>query len=772
MGGKLISLWVLCFTALSFGGTAPEIMLDVDSYDHFSEPQYWNTNMYGPEHIAKFFADCKANGVSLVYWRSNCQIAAYWSKLNYNLADALSIRSYPEDRQHGGAFAAKVGVRSSQDGLFQIVPTKAGKTYTASAWISVNKGHKAYLSVADAKTGRMLVKSDIITGLDEKFQLVEVSFTATDSAKVGVYGQKFDDINIFVVDDVSLRDDSGRQLLINGDMEQFDALLPVGWKITDKTNFLVLCGDILKMDKTLSNKACGGPKGWGPMRNGWWVRCQRDRIKALSTYDPLKVAVEEAHKNGIKIYGWIDPLDEGRRVPPMCAGWGVSRFHEDNPQYRLVDKDGNRRWGQLCFGYPAVREYKNATVKELLDYGVDGIYVKTAYQHSLIWDNTPHQYEQYVFNDIALAEYERRWGKPSYGDYKEYRLKEIQGEYFLQWMTEASALIHQSGKKLHYSIAPDDHYQPMQGAWPNYWEKLVDNKTIDLLLLEPRSNTTNKTLLGMLERQFGFIQRCRKAGVSIGYDFYLNALAEKRISPRKIADKPHGFFVDEMSALLQEPIDLIGVYEAMYVDAHNYWPDIKRVSELSTRLGDGPKKSYTVKGNDLKDCENIASERKGAEAIVEFNDVNAPANAVIDGSVSTSVTNGMSRGLFNVLITLPSSKKVEAIRIYPGNVANASLPSGECGISSYLLEGFSSGKWVTLADVENAPTVAQTGAVTQYDFVYEHKFSPAVTLEALRLRIRKSSDTGYRIDCPDKPCVAPENRVAILREIEILSPLQ
>ena len=74
-----------------------ELMIDVDSYDNYTVAKHWyNIDVYGPEQIAEFFKKCKENNIKTVYWRSHCQVAAYRSRVNYNIGETWSIKSFPD----------------------------------------------------------------------------------------------------------------------------------------------------------------------------------------------------------------------------------------------------------------------------------------------------------------------------------------------------------------------------------------------------------------------------------------------------------------------------------------------------------------------------------------------------------------------------------------------------------------------------------------------------------------------------------------------------
>ncbi len=768
-------LLYFCIIIPAVSASVVDLVIDVDIYDDLVKPKYADSDLYGTNQIAQFFRNCKENGVSAVFWRTQCQIASYRSKLNYNISEELAIRSHPDNRRHTGSFSARVGVHFAKDGIFQDLALTKNKTYTMGAWISVLNDNEAYLRVEDVKTGEVIAQSYPVLNTGADFKFVELSFVAPGPVRVGVYGADSNDINVFVVDDISLRDVTGKNLIRNGDMEQINALEPADWQITSNCNFLVLNGDANTMSKecikinSFPENILKRMRARGSLKKHILWKQAFASEKGFKYIDPLSAAVREAHKNGIRIYAWVDPLDDGRRSLPGYGVWFTSRFHEDNPQYRLLDKDGHRRWGQLCFGYPAVREYKSNIIRELLDYGVDGIYLKTGFQHNMIWDFLSHDYEDYVYNDIALKEYNRRWGHPVENKYDNSHLKEIYGDYFIEWIREASEIIHNRGKQLVFSIRPGDYLEGSAGKWPNNWRKLVDEKVIDMFLLEPRLNTRHHDFLQMLEKRYGYFNLCHKAGIKVGVDFYLNALAENRMRPKSLGAEPHKYFVSEVETLMQEPLGFIGIYESMYVNGRNYWPDIKVVSSFIPASDMRKKNEKMDKTQDIAE-NNIALALKGSRAVVNINGKKSNAGAVIDGELTESSSIHLQGTPFEVTITLPYPAVIDSVNIYPGQVSHAGNPSGECGISAYRIEGMINGKWQSLGiSVTNAPTVQEEKSMSGYDFVYKHKLSPPVKIEKFRLVVIKSSDTGRRISCPHNPCVPEDNRVTYIREIELLT---
>ncbi len=99
-----------------------------------------------------------------------------------------------------------------------------------------------------------------------------------------------------------------------------------------------------------------------------------ERIKKFEeidyySFDTLKAAVEIGHELGLEIYGWMSLNEDDHGF-----GW-PSKFTREHPEFRWVRRNGERYHSQLSFAFPEVREYKLGLVKEVLGYGVDGIFL-------------------------------------------------------------------------------------------------------------------------------------------------------------------------------------------------------------------------------------------------------------------------------------------------------------------------------------------------------------------------------------------------------------
>ena len=107
---------------------------------------------------------------------------------------------------------------------------------------------------------------------------------------------------------------------------------------------------------------------------GFRFACVENLI--IKQCDPPAVAVDEAHKCGLKIFAYITLFDE---YYPDCE----SEFEIRNPQFTWKHRlrDHHIR-GLLSYSYPEVRQHRLSEIKELIEYDVDGIYLDTARTHS------------------------------------------------------------------------------------------------------------------------------------------------------------------------------------------------------------------------------------------------------------------------------------------------------------------------------------------------------------------------------------------------------
>lgn len=92
-------------------------------------------------------------------------------------------------------------------------------------------------------------------------------------------------------------------------------------------------------------------------------------------YDPLKIAVREAHAAGLAFHAWINPLRVATESQPLtfASGSTVSRWLGSEDSSRIFEWDG---WTYLDPSYPEVRRLICDGVREIVSgYDVDGIHI-------------------------------------------------------------------------------------------------------------------------------------------------------------------------------------------------------------------------------------------------------------------------------------------------------------------------------------------------------------------------------------------------------------
>jgi hypothetical protein len=751
------------------------LMINIDFFDHLSEPQVYGVPYFGPDEVAALLDRCTGAGAGMVTWRAVCQVANYYTAHNYHLGEVPRIRSYPDARRRSGVFAAKVGVGTvGTGGIWQTV-TNASGPLTLIAWVAADAFAPVRLEACDARDGALLavqalpaspVDRGLRTRSGEDFVELRMEFTTDGPVRVGIVGDRWSDgrMNLFVVDDVSLTDAAGAELLRNGDMEDIKALQPVAWDLT-MPNFVTLNGHVGALPEERFKQLFPAPgyarAAIGPRS----ARLTRDRARALEAYDPLPVGIREAHKRGLKFYAWLDPLDEGRREVPGTGSWWVSRFWEDHPECRLRDRDGTTHWGQMCFGYKAVREHYNNILRELMAHGADGIYIKTAFQHCVVMDGNPHDVLRFVYNDVALEAYDRRWAEPPNGQYDEDRLRVVYGDFFEDWLREAGALVRSLGGELMVSARPRMTLD--SNRWPIDWGALIHERAMDLFLLEPRRNGPVAGLLESYESGFGYVRRCRAVGIRLGFDIYINQLGYtehmKNLGP---------YLTGEIETVANWPVNFVGIYEALHCDFKGWeacWPALAEGRRRMAAIPAGRYERFTVRPPD-DTGPNLALELGGARATIEVGGATRNARSLLDGIKSDDGGIQFRGAPARITVELPRVRDVTAVRLYPGHVAFSAFPSGECGLRRYRLEGGLDDAWFELVPpVTNAPTAKAMDALSAFDYVLHHAVDPPRRLDAVRLTVVEGSDTGKRVGHGDQVVTPPEERIVYLREIEVLS---
>jgi hypothetical protein len=757
---KAVCILLSGVTAAGHAGSVPgraELLVDVDVFDNQTvATSHYDAPFYGPDQIEALFARCRSNGVTKVTWRAQCQIASYASRLNYTIADVPRIRSNADERRAEGAFAAKVGVMSKVKtalpelkrlpfgGLVQRVENASADTFAfsgalssvplppvsrvrrLSAWLGLARpaARGAFLAAIEAGTGAVLARGAQI--VSEKFQTTEIRFACAGPFYVGVFSYGRPDLHVFVADALALKDGAGRERLSNGGMEESDGLLePSGWRLSG-ANFVTLNGDYRVLAPEL--KKSSFPNGDGAFKILHRPHTEELFTKSIEAGDPLAAAGRAARRNGVELYAWFDPLDDGRRALPPVQAWS-SKFLEEHPECRAVDREGRARWGLLCFGYPEVRAYKTAVVKELLSYeGVTGVALKMNYQHNSIWDGNRHDYAPYLYNDVALRDYHARWGKPENGAYDIYKLRMIYGGYVMEWLRELRPLFEAAGKRLCLFQAPTSLLDTICGGWVLPPERLIGEKLCDDFLIEPRIHGDAAELLRTSERIRSLVWHCRQNGVRVGYDHWLpGAFGKVPPAGRGAALR------EQLLALSRENVDFIGIYEEMCLVKPDLWPVL---GEVSRAIAATPARALPDDVPAPRLARNVlAADKDGSAWSLASNGVPAAATELIDGDESSNSSVTFESWPVVVELTPRAAARINTAVLKGGHLGW----KNQCAPEDVKIEGLSDGAWRLLADERDVATRNRHDNARPRFF----RFAP-VTVDRLRVTVTRGSDAGQR----------------------------
>jgi uncharacterized lipoprotein YddW (UPF0748 family) len=117
-----------------------------------------------------------------------------------------------------------------------------------------------------------------------------------------------------------------------------------------------------------------------PSRYEPWAQSLTGTLGEASTYDPLRFAVEEAHKLGMELHAWwnVVRVADGSDPPPLVVPQHIVNAHRDWVKM-WVNRDRNGRptsteWW-LDMGIPEVRSYLIGVVMEMVrNYDIDGVH--------------------------------------------------------------------------------------------------------------------------------------------------------------------------------------------------------------------------------------------------------------------------------------------------------------------------------------------------------------------------------------------------------------
>ena len=666
----------------------PKLQIDVDFFDNLVGVKPY----CGSNWIDRFFVDCRTNGVKRVTWRCHAQIANYPTTLNYTVDAVHQIRSAADERRFSGAFAAKVGVGRPPPGrvfggIRQRIAPKGRHEYMFRGMVSSDGSPEgAFLAAVDAEMGAVFARSDEARSFD--MQRLEVRFVADKPFYVGVFSAGAEDIHVFVADALSLRalDAPDEELLVNGGMEEVDAFMePVGWA-QDGACFVTLNGDVTAIPEKA--RKARFPQLWGfDILNRPGRENAAAILRAAEDGNSLELAGKAAKRNGIELYAWYDPFDDGRKCLPPVKVWS-DKFMEAHPEYRCTDKSGRPRWGLLCFACPEVRAHKTEVVRELLSYeGVTGVALKTHYQHNQLWGMDSEVQTDCLYHPAILRRYHARWGRPESGVYSTLRLRLLHGEAVMGWLREIRPLFTVAGKRLCMFQAPTvflDRFRTCGWLLPP--EQLVRERLCDDFLIEPRWNSEHVERFANSGPVNRLVAACRAAGVGVGFDFYFaSVFGDKGVKDRG------AYLYDQLTGLGKEDVDYLGIYEEVCI--HGVWPQIGRAAKaLESAPPPTPRKCAAA------DAVGVLSADVCAEVALDDGrghhmngDELICGEPVWDG-IYTSPTNT------RLTVTFSGPLELSEIDLYSGHL----WWKNKCPVEDFVLEGLSGGEWRKLVEMANA----------------------------------------------------------------------
>ncbi|WP_127580291.1 hypothetical protein [Paenibacillus koleovorans] len=139
------------------------------------------------------------------------------------------------------------------------------------------------------------------------------------------------------------------------------------------------------------------------------------------------------------------------------AGWQSSRV------YGLARGKFQYMKGTHCEAYPEVREYWLEHVNKLLAMGFDGIDIRLQNHSGQISNDM-----DFGYNEPIAEEYRRKHGVNIYTEQADpLELMRIRGDFFAQFVEQASQLIHDKGKKLQMHF--HDFYQTEDSRAYSHW---------------------------------------------------------------------------------------------------------------------------------------------------------------------------------------------------------------------------------------------------------------------------------------------------------------
>ena len=326
----------------------------------------------------------------------------------------------------------------------------------------------------------------------------------------------------------------------------------------------------------------------------------------MKRIDPLRVAIDEAHKRGLKLFVYYTLFDEAY-TDPHTGIVSECALGQRHPEYYLMHRGGGSVVrGVFSFGHPEVREHFAALVREALDYAPDGIYLDCARTHAGAnpipvhgwWPQWTNPYLAYGYNASDVARYREGYGEdppgPTYtgtdsleSAEAERNWNRVRGEALTLFLREIRPVVQAVGKPLHLCFFPSTYngfnpgYQcrQMLGRYSIDWRTWAEEGLVDGMRLnvdhrrfgyDDWEAASSETYRYAQERG---VQMCIDCAIESRYDQVENP---PKPLPIGKADDPDTFFalMGEMTEkMLRSTADGVFFYEHCGND-HRTWETI------------------------------------------------------------------------------------------------------------------------------------------------------------------------------------------------------
>ena len=193
-------------------------------------------------------------------------------------------------------------------------------------------------------------------------------------------------------------------------------------------------------------------------------------IRSGFEWDPLKVAVDEAHRLGLEVHAWFVVFYDS---------WLVSK----RPDLAVVDIKGNPLLNWTCPAKAEVHQYNLDLILEIVkNYDVDGIH----------FDYIRYRNQNYCYCNYCRAEFEREFGvDPVKLPYSNQTWVEWRARQITSFLQEAYAAVKSIKPNIKVSAAVVPDLEKAITYYGQNWKGWAEKHIVDFLA--PMTYTNNST---------------------------------------------------------------------------------------------------------------------------------------------------------------------------------------------------------------------------------------------------------------------------------------